>query len=131
MKVSELASRAGVSAKTVRFYEAEGVLPPAPRAGNGYRAYDETDLCRLRLIVALRGLGLDLFGAGQLAQLCTTGRCDEMAGQLLARLTIRRAEVAAAHAELEHLDAELEHLQGALQDGASVRTLCLGTEVDP
>ncbi|WP_282947853.1 MerR family DNA-binding transcriptional regulator [Cellulomonas endometrii] len=34
MKISELAARSGVPATTLRFYEAEGLLP-AERAGNG------------------------------------------------------------------------------------------------
>jgi MerR family transcriptional regulator, copper efflux regulator len=50
MKVSELARRAGTTAKAIRFYEAEGVLPVSPRAPNGYRQYDASDLCRTRVL---------------------------------------------------------------------------------
>ena len=35
MKVSEVARRAGVAASAVRFYEAEGILPPPPRTASG------------------------------------------------------------------------------------------------
>jgi DNA-binding transcriptional MerR regulator len=44
MKVSELAEKAGTTATTIRFYEAEGILPAPPRQPNGYRTYDATDL---------------------------------------------------------------------------------------
>lgn len=129
MKVSELAERAGTAAKTVRFYEAEGVLSAPARQGNGYRDYSEDDVCRLRLVVALRGLGLDLAECGRLAQLCVTGRCDQMAGDLTARVTERRAEVAAAMAELRHLDDELAALQRTLTIGGPQATFCLGPAV--
>ena len=83
MKVSELARRAGITPAAVRFYEAEGVLPAAPRAANGYREYHADDLCRLRLVVAMRGLGLELSECGRLAGLCQDGECDVMEEQLL------------------------------------------------
>ena len=115
MKVSELARQAGVAASAVRFYEAEGVLPAPRRTDAGYRQYDDTDLCRLRMLVSLRSLGLELPEAGRLAGMCAEGRCDDMAVDLLPRITARRAEVALARAELDHLDAELRHLQQSIE----------------
>jgi len=35
MKIGEIAKRAGVSASRIRFYEAQGILPPAPRGAGG------------------------------------------------------------------------------------------------
>jgi len=124
MKVSEVARRAGVAASAIRFYEAEGVLPEPSRTPAGYRDYDEVDLCRLRMVVTLRSLGIDLHEAGRLAGTCTDGRCDEMATDLLPRIEARRAEVASARAELDHLDAELALVERALRGGASVFNVC-------
>ena len=124
MKVSELAERAGTTAKTIRFYETEGVLPPAPRRGNGYREYSDVDVCRTRVVVGLRSLGLDLPESGRLAQLCASGRCDEMAGDLAPRVAARRADVAAAIAELQHLDAELASVERSLAAGVVQVTRC-------
>jgi DNA-binding transcriptional MerR regulator len=129
MRVSELARQAGVSTKAVRFYESEGVLPRAARQANGYREYGEADVCRLRLVVALRGLGLELAASGRLADLCLTDRCDEMAAGLAARIADRRREVAAAIGELTHLDAELARLQASLDSGKGDPNLCIGKEV--
>ncbi|MDP1136857.1 MerR family DNA-binding transcriptional regulator, partial [Klebsiella pneumoniae] len=39
MKIGELAQRTGISIETIRFYEAQGLLPPAARAANNYRVY--------------------------------------------------------------------------------------------
>jgi DNA-binding transcriptional MerR regulator len=117
VNVSELARRAGVAPGTVRFYERTGALPSAPRQGNGYRQYADLDLCRLRVLVSLRALGIGVAESGRLADQCATGHCEEMATDLLPRLTARRAEVAAARAELDHLDRELARLETSLQQG--------------
>jgi DNA-binding transcriptional MerR regulator len=60
MRVGELARRAGVSPRAVRWYEAEGLLPAARRTTSGYRSYTEQDLELLRFVVRLRGVGLRL-----------------------------------------------------------------------
>jgi MerR family Zn(II)-responsive transcriptional regulator of zntA len=128
MKVSELAERAGTTAKAIRFYEAEGFLPAPPRADNGYRTYGEADVCRTRVLVSLRNLGIELPEAGRLAELCATGRCEDMTELLTARIPERRRAVAVAIAELNHLDAELASLERTLASGQPQATLCLGKE---
>jgi DNA-binding transcriptional MerR regulator len=59
MRIGELAERAGTTTRTLRYYEARGLLP-ARRAGNGYRAYGEEDLRLLRQIRLLQDFGFDL-----------------------------------------------------------------------
>jgi len=39
MRIGEAAAAAGMTTKTLRFYEDRGLLPPAERASNGYRDY--------------------------------------------------------------------------------------------
>ena len=60
MKISELAKATGLSTKTIRFYEAEGLIPDPPRTNSGYRAYAEPDVARLRFIIKAKRLGLSL-----------------------------------------------------------------------
>ena len=117
MKVSELAKRAGVAASAIRFYERMGVLPAPLRSDSGYRTYDERDLNRVRVLSTLRSLGLDLHEAGRLASMCSEGRCDEMAADLMPQIEARRLEIANARAELDHLDAELVTLGRTLHAG--------------
>lgn len=119
MKVSELAKRVGVAPSAIRFYEAEGILPAPERRASGYREYDEQDLCRVRVLVTLKALGLDIREAGRLADQCSSGRCDEMAVNLLPQVVARRDEIARARAELDHLDARLTTLELALRDGGT------------
>ncbi|MGP4022689.1 MerR family transcriptional regulator [Actinomadura sp. 3N407] len=52
MRIGELAARAGVSTRTLRYYEEQGLLP-ARRAANGYRQYEEADV---RLVSEIRSL---------------------------------------------------------------------------
>jgi len=126
MRISQLAQAAGVQAKTIRFYESVGIMPSASRRPNGYREYGDDDLCRLRLVAALRGMGLGLNASGELAALCVGGRCDEMAAKLRQRVADKRGEIAASQVELAHLDAELANLEAGLDANAPVRGLCIG-----
>src|SRR4051794_16598555 len=127
MKVSELAHRVGVSPAAVRFYESEGFLPAAARSANGYRDYDEADVCRLRVMTSLRGLGVELAEASRLARLCSEGS-SAMYPELGIRIDARRAEVARTRADLDHLESELSNLERALAAGEACELLCPAKE---
>jgi MerR family transcriptional regulator, thiopeptide resistance regulator len=58
--IGELAAAAGVSARTLRHYDDEGLLSPTRRSDAGYRRYDARAVGRLYEIVALRRLGLSV-----------------------------------------------------------------------
>ncbi|NUR95658.1 MAG: MerR family transcriptional regulator [Kribbellaceae bacterium] len=58
--VSEVARLAGVSVRTLRHYDAIGLLPPGRVAANGYRYYGRAELLRLQRILLLRELGVPL-----------------------------------------------------------------------
>jgi DNA-binding transcriptional MerR regulator len=60
LKIGELADRAGVNHRTLRYYERLGLIAPAHKADSGHRYYDETALVRLRRIQQLKTLGLSL-----------------------------------------------------------------------
>jgi DNA-binding transcriptional MerR regulator len=58
--IADVARMSGVTARTLRHYDAIGLLPPASIGGNGYRYYEEHQLLRLQQILVLRELGLGL-----------------------------------------------------------------------
>ncbi|MFD0208628.1 MerR family transcriptional regulator, partial [Streptomyces hirsutus] len=58
--IGELAERAGVTVKSIRFYSDRGLLPEASRSSGGHRRYAPEALERLRLIRSLRALDLPL-----------------------------------------------------------------------
>lgn len=60
MEIRHVVSRTGVSAKTIRYYESIGVLPPPERKLNGYRVYNEADVERIRFVAGVRSLGFSL-----------------------------------------------------------------------
>ena len=59
--VKKLASLAGVSVRTLHYYDDLGLLKPRYRPENGYRYYDEDSIIRLQQIMFFRELefGLD------------------------------------------------------------------------
>lgn len=54
MRIGELASRAGVSIKAVRYYEQIGLITPL-RTENGYRSFDDAQLHTVAEIRTLNG----------------------------------------------------------------------------
>lgn len=59
-KVREVARVAGVSVRTLHYYDEIGLLVPSGRSAAGYRLYDDGDLLRLQQILIGRELGLTL-----------------------------------------------------------------------
>jgi len=59
MLIGELAERAGTSTRTLRYYEAHGLVR-AQRSANGYRVYDEAELRVVREIRTLLDVGFGL-----------------------------------------------------------------------
>jgi MerR family gold-responsive transcriptional activator of gol and ges genes len=60
LSIGQLARAAGVTDKTIRFYEQIGVLPAARRSASGYRQYSRSDADRLVFIRRGRTLSLSL-----------------------------------------------------------------------
>lgn len=58
--VKQLADLAGVSRRTLHFYDEKGLLKPSALGENGYRYYDDDSLIRLQQILFYREIGLGL-----------------------------------------------------------------------
>ena len=54
MRIGELAQRSGVAVETIRYYEAQGLLPARPRSDNNYRNYTRKHPARLHFIPPCR-----------------------------------------------------------------------------
>ncbi|MBO6053712.1 MAG: MerR family transcriptional regulator, partial [Clostridia bacterium] len=59
MRISDVEKQTGVTRKTIRFYEAKGLLTVS-RSLNSYRDYDETVVSEIRQIIVLRKAGVGL-----------------------------------------------------------------------
>ncbi len=66
MLIHELAKRTGVPPKTIRYYEAIALLPPAARQPNNYRHYSTADVERVCFISSARSLGFSLEEIGKI-----------------------------------------------------------------
>ena len=60
MRIGALAAAAGVTTKTIRFYEQAGLLPDPPRTSAGYRDYPPPAADRLAFIREAGASGLTL-----------------------------------------------------------------------
>ncbi len=61
LRIGDAAARAGVSTRTLRYYEELGLLVPSDYTAGGERRYRETDLEQLERILELRAvLGMNL-----------------------------------------------------------------------
>ncbi|WP_371558199.1 MerR family transcriptional regulator [Streptomyces longwoodensis] len=71
--MAELAERAGITVRTLRFYRERGLLAPPRREGR-IAWYDDHHLARLRTIAALLERGHTLSGIAELAEALDHGR---------------------------------------------------------
>lgn len=60
MKISEFAKKAGVTIKTLIYYDKIGLLKPLKKNNSVYRVYCEKDFLRLEQIATLKFIGLSL-----------------------------------------------------------------------
>ena len=115
MRIGELAGRAGVNPKTIRYYESIGLLPEPPRLPSGYREYTQDDVERLGFVKTAQRLGLSLSEIGEILGFRERAErpCDyvlEVLDRQVADLDRRIAEMVQLRHELVSLKAEADRL---------------------
>ena len=73
MKISEAASRSGLSIDTIRFYERSGLLPPVARGPDGRRRFSPENVDWLTLLSSLRDTGMPMEKMRRFAELYRKG----------------------------------------------------------
>jgi len=107
MNIAAAARLSGLPAKTIRYYEAIGLIAP-PRDANGYRRFRESDLHKLGFLARARGLGFTVAECRELLALYedrdrASADVRRIAQDHLARVEARIAELTALRATLAHL----------------------------
>ncbi|MBM9466533.1 MerR family transcriptional regulator [Nakamurella leprariae] len=72
MRIGDLAERSGVSTRSLRYYEEQGLVP-AFRTAGGHREYDESDVGRVRFVQLLFSAGLPSRAIVQILPFLDTG----------------------------------------------------------
>lgn len=115
MKIGELGQQAGVTTKTIRYYESIGLLDEPHRTASGYRDYDEAAIERLRFVRDAQATGLtlseissvlELKGSGERSCAHTTALLDRH----LAELDVQIERLQTARSSLTQLAARARKL---------------------
>ena len=110
-QIGELSKHADVPEKTIRYYEAIGLLPPARRTSNGYRVYSDADVERLRFIRSARALDFTLQEIGKI--LAARDRSEPPCRHVMELLHDHIDEIETRIHELEQLKCDLTALYEA------------------
>ncbi len=118
MRIGTLADQAGVTAKTVRYYESIRLLAEPVRTPSGYREYDVDALERLRFIRDAQASGLTLSEIQSVLELKDAGArsCDHTMALLdrhLAEIDMQIARLEVARGELRDLARRAQRLDPA------------------
>ena len=124
-RIGELASRVGLTERTIRYYEELGLLESVKRLDGGVRVYTDDDVRRLRFIKKLKTLGLTLQEMLELERLYRRHRSNrtvlprlmELLDAHLATITDRIGELEALRDEIrsyrEHVSRRLLEERGS------------------
>ncbi len=128
LRIQEAAAEAGLTARSVRYYEELGLLRPAARSEGDYRLFDESDLERLRFIKGLRDeAGFSLAEIAQLLEDEAARQRDREAYDATPnrdeRRRILRARIETYERQKAILQAKIDRLR-AMVDQAEARRSC-------
>ncbi len=103
------ASRTGLTAYTIRFYEKEGLLTSVPRDEQGRRVFDENDLDWLGYLTCLRLTGMPIAAMRRISELQSQG--DSTIPERRRLLEAHRADLGRKleqiHSALDRLDHKI------------------------
>lgn len=111
LTIGDVSKRTGLPARTIRFYEDEGCIPPVARSDSGYRLYSEGDVWRLQLVRQVRMLGLPLLQIKRLINQSMDTECGAFATDLRTMLSRQKLEIDRRIAELESLREQVAVLE--------------------
>jgi MerR family copper efflux transcriptional regulator len=92
LTIGKVAGRVGIRPSAIRYYERQGMLQPAVRVANGYRAYSDDAIKLLRFVKRAQSLGITLKEIKPLLNLATQGQQPCTHVKQLARNHLREVD---------------------------------------
>lgn len=131
MQIGELASSAGVTTKTIRYYESIGVIGEPARTASGYREYGPESIDRLDFVKQAQASGLSLTEIRSILDIKdrggeSCGHTRDLLRAHLADLDRKIVELQAARVELADLFDRADALDPAACTDAN-RCQVIGT----
>ncbi|MBC7727277.1 MAG: Cd(II)/Pb(II)-responsive transcriptional regulator [Microbacteriaceae bacterium] len=121
MKIGELALAAQTPVETIRYYEREGLLPPAPRSEGNYRIYAPEHVERLAFVRHCRSLDMTLDEIRVLLRFKDAPQAE--CGEVNSLLDQHIDHVATRIRQLKRLEKDLKALREQC-DGVGVAAHC-------
>ncbi len=123
MRIGQLAKRAAITTDTIRYYEREGLLPPAARTVSGYRDYEPGVMEDLLFIKKAQALGLKLSDVREVLEISAGGKppCEHVRATVSARLVEVEERLRALRALRATLRETLERVNRAPAPKAGCR----------
>lgn len=106
MNIGQIANQTGLTAKTIRYYEAQDLLSDVARTDAGYRVYNLTHIRQLKFIRHCRGLG---FSYSDIHDLLALWQQQNRHSRDVKQLAEKHIQT------LQHKVFELERMIGILQ----------------
>ena len=116
LRIGELATRAGVSIDTVRYYERHRLLPRAARTGGGFRVFTQEAVKRIRFIKQAQEIGLSLEEIRELLSEGGAAECRRVHDLLRAKLEELDGKIKTMRAFRRTLSRHYEACERELQE---------------
>ena len=116
MRITEAAERTGLTTRTLRYYEEEGLLRPERTAG-GHREYSDASIDRVLFILRLRSAGLEM---RSVRMALSSVEADIISPEAIERLRADRnrltERIEMAHHARDRLDELIDSAMGCTAD---------------
>jgi len=111
MRIGEVATKSGLSTKTIRYYEGIGLVPEPRRSPSGYREYAQPVVSRLDFIKAAQSVGFTL---GEIREILAFRDKGQAPCSYVSDLIDRHSkEISSRIGALQAMQADLGRLAGS------------------
>ncbi len=109
--IKQIGKLAGISIRTLHYYDEIGLLSPAREKSNGYRRYSDADLITLQQILIYRELGLPL---DQIRHILTNPAFDAMQALEEHKAALER-RAAQTRTLIQTVEKTIAHMKGKIE----------------